>query len=255
MASIIGPPLGLRAGLYNQITWGASALTPPGSPLIWFDAQNIDGTNNSSLIDGQSIGTWTNLGSLGATGNAVQATAGLKPIFRLVAAAGKINNKSAVEFTAANSSCMATTTFAGQGTTIYYAAIVKAKTSQGAGGWIVDGFAGNRQQWGFVALQHRLFSASGAPTTGQTIALNTWQSVGAQFSGTSTSSFSRQEGVSSALVDTSPGASLTNIALGCGAGGAATFDGFIEELLVYVGTPSIAPIEAYLTAKVGTTPQ
>lgn len=60
---------------------GTTELTPPGSPLIWYDAANIDGTNNSSLVDMDPVTTWVNLGSR-SSANATQATSSAKPTYR-----------------------------------------------------------------------------------------------------------------------------------------------------------------------------
>lgn len=86
------PTAGYRVGAYGD------GVVSSDSPLKFsFDPQNIDGTNNSSLTDGQTIGTYVNLGAYGAAGNLVQATAGSRPFYRLIAASGKLNNLSAVQ--------------------------------------------------------------------------------------------------------------------------------------------------------------
>lgn len=57
-------------------------LVPPGSPLLWYAADNIDGTNNSSLNDMDPIGTWVNLGSA-SSADLTQATSSAKPTYRV----------------------------------------------------------------------------------------------------------------------------------------------------------------------------
>jgi hypothetical protein len=229
-----------------------AANQPPGSPALWYDAQNVDGLNNSSMVDGQQVGTWVNLGSLGASGTLTQATASSRPIFRLVGAAGKINNKSAVEGVTVNTTFMQTSSFTAQGTVYYIAAVVKAKSNPGVA--MLAGETGDLFQWGLISGNQRLFQGGSSPTTGQTLTVGNWQSIGAQYN--TASSFSTMDSVQSANVNVTVVSGILGQFIIFNNGGInSSFDGFIVEMLAYVGTPAIAPINAYFVAKYGVTPQ
>lgn len=50
-----------------------SSVTNLGTDVaLWHDAQNIDGTNNSSLTNGNTVNTWTNLSSSGYTTSVIK---------------------------------------------------------------------------------------------------------------------------------------------------------------------------------------
>jgi len=115
-------------------------------------------------------------------------------------------------------------------------------------------FTGRResQQWGFFSLQQRLFAGGGAPLT-QTLTLNTWQTIAAQFNGAA--SFTRMDGAQ-VTVGATPGANgCDGVIILAGTGGTSIFNGFLVELLGYSTGGQAAAVEAYLAAKYGTTPQ
>jgi hypothetical protein len=85
-------------GPIPPVTSSVTSSAPPGSPFIWFDAQNIDGQNNLTLVDSGSITTWKNLGSLGTASNITQASGSKRPTFRLVVDSPQLNLKSGVRF-------------------------------------------------------------------------------------------------------------------------------------------------------------
>jgi len=68
-------------GRYPVYGEEAPAAVPPGSPIVYFDSANINGANNVGISDTDPIGTWTNLGSLGAALNIVQALPGARPMY------------------------------------------------------------------------------------------------------------------------------------------------------------------------------
>jgi hypothetical protein len=67
----------------------------PVTPKCMYDARSIDGLGNATLIDGQILTTWKNLGSVGALGD---VTATGSPTYRAVASAGKLRNAPSVAF-------------------------------------------------------------------------------------------------------------------------------------------------------------
>ena len=217
---------------------------------MWFDAQNVDGLNNSTMIDGQQVGTWVNLGSAGAGGNAVQATAGLRPLFRLVATAGKINNKSAVQGDGTQFLQSAGITAVNQPLVV---AAVWRSTSIASLVGLLDSNGGRdmiSMTAGTGALN--MYAGTGPVSTGLTLANTTWEVLVATFNGAS--SFLRMNGVQGSTI--SVGA-LTNTGsnLFSASGGTSIAAGFIEEALYYSDGTTPAQIEAYLTAKIGATPQ
>src|SRR6266446_5458351 len=74
-----------------------SDLIPPGAAVLWYDAQDINLLGNVGINDADPIGTWKNKGSLGSAADLLQASAPNRPLFRKIAAVGKINNLSALE--------------------------------------------------------------------------------------------------------------------------------------------------------------
>lgn len=243
---------GLCDFINQQIALGriTVGVTPPGSPSLWFDAQNIDGTMNSSLIDGQAIGTWKNLGSIGSAGDVVQATAGNKPAFRLVAASGKINNKSAAE-AIDNVRKMASGAFTSQNQPYVVAAVFRNNSGVG-----VATVMGNN------AATTKFYSNAGGPMT-------------MEVSGTNFTDGTPTVGSFHMMTGTVNGASSelrVNAASTLGTTGATAFGtavclfdsnagqnmtGFLVEALFYFGggTPTLASIETYFVSKYGAFPQ
>lgn len=90
-----------EAALYYQFTandgrqWNLINGALPFTPKFLYLASNIDGQNNTTLTDGQTLTTWKNLGSLGS---AADLTAHGSPTFKKIASAGKLNNGSSVVF-------------------------------------------------------------------------------------------------------------------------------------------------------------
>lgn len=228
-----------------------TVLNPPGFPFAWFDASNIDGHNNSTLVNGQTLPSWKNLGTAGTAYDAVQAIPALQPFYRTNVA----NGLPAVENSVAIDRWMGSTLPAGTiAQPIQWFAMVKAKSSQAGGGilWDCAPGAGNRIQMNFVSLQARLFAGAFALST-SFLVVNQWESFSALYNGAT--SFSRLNGVQSANVN--PGAALQQgvTLLAANLAGGSPFDGFLAELIGYTSVLPFAPtVEAYLAAKYGVTP-
>lgn len=83
-----------RGANWNQ-GWSSAKTSnvvtaPPGAPLVWVDGSNLDGSNNSTLTNGQEFSgptTFTNRGSLGGT---FSGAAGLAPTYKANCVAGSI---------------------------------------------------------------------------------------------------------------------------------------------------------------------
>jgi hypothetical protein len=243
MVSIDGAPYAPLAG-----------VVPPGTPSLWFDGQNIDGLNNSSLVDGQQLGTWLNLGSLGAGGNLVQATGATKPLFRLVAAAGKINNKSGVENTGTMQMSTLALTSQPQPNMV---AFLYRQTAL-ANGQLWDASTGGGRQFNQMLIAGpgtiQMFAGAGPVPTTAAIATGTWETVVNAFNGVS--SYVRLNGVQTANVNPGTNA-LDSLRIFTDVSAVAPITGIIVELLEYSGgsQPTAAQIEAYFTSKYGATPQ
>lgn len=250
-AHILGPPIGGITGLLTAVNPGPPAPTPPGTPSLWYDAQNIDGLNNSSLVDGQVIGTWSNRGSLGSSGNVVQATAGLKPTYKQVASSGKLNNKSCVRSDGARSMQSGALTTLTQPTLI---AAVALTTSVAAGiRWIIDGRTTQRDAMGQNGSPVEIFAGTFIQP-GQNWSANTYQNVDCTFNGAS--SVCDMDGTASSSFN--PGAGgLDGVTLFSDLAAGSLWIGDIVEVLVYNGggQPTAAAVRAYFTAKYGATPQ
>lgn len=264
MSGYINSPVGPAAAITHYVNNPTSNLTPvaryvnspgssvvpPGTPFLWFDGQDINLLGNAGILDADPVGTWKNKGSLGSAGDIVQGTAGTRPIFRKIAAAGKINNLSAVEgdgtrfingsaFTALVQPVLLAVVFKVTDLTVTHTVFDGGGATSNLS--IISGTG---------AVQ--LFSgAAGLP--GQTIPAATWETCVALFSGAA--SWSRLNGAQSANINAgtnqSTSASLFDIASG------TIMKGMIEEFLLWNGgtLPSGADIEAYLNAKTGVTPQ
>lgn len=227
-----------------------SSIVQPGSPFLFYDAQNIDGLNNTSLVDGQTIGTWVNLGSAGAPANALQATAGLRPFFRLIATPGKIGNKSAVESDGTRFMASGVITTVPQPV---LCAIVYRATNLAGLVAIVDS-NGLREMISITAATGALnmYAGAGPIATGQSIPATTWETILANFNGASSNG--RLNGAAGGTINVSTNGS-GGITLFAAAGGSSIAPGMIEEVLCYADGTTPAAIEAYITAKIGANPQ
>jgi hypothetical protein len=227
-------------------TFGPLGLIPPGAPVFWFDGQNIDGLGNSSLTDGQAIGTWTNGGSTGAGGNLVQATGGLRPTFKKVANAVKLNAKSSVLFTATQWMQTANTATFAQPNVVCFVMLPNV------GGTVHDGNdASNRNDTLISGGTFQLFATSALYDSTRPATANVYHVVQSLFSGTS--STVRANKVTS-VAGTSPGAAVIDgMSLGIAGDALTPLTGEIVELFVYgAGTaPATGLIDAYFDTKYG----
>lgn len=266
MAGYVNNPPSNATPVTHYVNNPTSIATPvtnyansPGGPpglaglLAWYDAQNINLLGNAGVNDADPIGTWKNAAATGATLDIVQATAGKKPTFRKIAAAGKINNLSAVESTDG----LRHLTNAG------YAVVAQPLTwawvfrSTAAGTqYISSGSngAGNSNRTLFTGVNPSMFAGTSQSPAGA-IAANTWETAIARYdaaASTWTMNGSTNSGFGSvgALGIDSNGLFWDQLE-GAGFG----FIGFIAECLIWTIAPTVAEINAYLNAKYGVTPQ
>jgi hypothetical protein len=238
--------------LAYELSQTFQALSPPGSPLLWFDGQDVDGLGNANaaLIDGQQIGTWVNKGSLGAAANAVQATAGIRPLFRKIAVPGKIGNLSALEGDGTKQ--LASALFASQVQPITWAIVVRCT---GAGSQIFfSGPGGGHAHQLYVTGGTSLNAFAGTnAVTGQVIVANTFHQLGMVGNGAATTG--DKDGVS--VGPFAGGANdITGVSLFADTTPASFMTGFIAEVAAWQGAaPTLAARTAYFTAKFGALPQ
>ena len=60
----------------------AGATAPPGAPLVWVDGTNLDGSNNSTLTNGQEFSGATTFANRGSLGGTFSGGAGLAPTYK-----------------------------------------------------------------------------------------------------------------------------------------------------------------------------
>jgi len=241
----VGPGDGSFPGRYPDISAGLTP--PPGSPIFWFSAQSIDGALNSTLVDGQQIGTWVNLGSTGAGGNLVQATAGLRPTFKLLASAGKINNKSSALFVPTQWMQTANTATFAQPNVI--CAVVRPNTGSGT---VADGNdAVNRNDILLSGSTWQLFAGTALYNSTLAATANVYHVVRSLFN--TTSSTIRANKVTS-TAGTSPGAaSIDGMSIGVAGDATTPLSGEVVEIVVYgAGTqPADGLLDSYFDGVYG----
>jgi hypothetical protein len=229
---------------------GLGPVPPTGTLNYWYSADNIDLTGNSSLVDGQTIGTWKNRGSVGATGDLVQATGGIRPIYRAVATAAKLNNKPGVEAT--GTQWMSTALADALVQPLVIALLVRSDTAA-AVEFMADGRVGGG------TARNTLLAQSGTAQFASNSIVNMGTIVAGQYSAwvatfNGASSQGRINSVAGAVVN--PGAfALDGVSLFTSNAPSGMLDGMIIEYLCYSSGVLPADIEAYFIAKYGVTPQ
>lgn len=252
-------PAGYRpAGAYRIGAYGdgavasavAALFVAAGSPLLWYSAQNIDGLSNSTMIDGQLIGTWVNLGSLGSAANLVGAGAA-RPTFRLGGVLGHLNNKSSVQW--AGGQTMTTSTFTLTAQPITWVFLIRG--TAGASQVILGGNGSlNLHQLYNATGPIHVYAGSDVPS-GQSMVANTFHQVG--FVANGASSTGNLDGAVTGSLN--PGAtSIDGIRIGSDNGPGNFWTGYSTEIMAYSGSlvsqPTLPQITAPVTAYYGATP-
>lgn len=226
----------------------ASSSAFAASPL-WFSAQNIDGSNNSTLTDGQTIGTWVNLGTLGAAGNLIQATAGLRPTYVLVASAGKLGNKSCVR--SDGTKMMQTAAISAMAQPNLVAAVAMTTTVAGGICCITDGRTAQRHIVGRNAAFVEIYAGSFV-IPGGTWAANTYSTINCNFNGAST--VARFNGTQTTINPNTN--SLDGLTVFADLAGGSLWNGDIVEVVVNDdGSLTAATAEAQFVTNYGALPQ
>jgi len=226
----------------------------PGAPKIYFDAQNIDALNNSTLIDGDLLSTWKNVGSLGAAADlaaVVDIFGDHKPTYRQFAADGKIKNQSCV--TGIGVPEMQSPVFAA--ITQPYTVVALFRNSEAPDAnphGLVDAGGGAALIKFAPSTYDLILNAGTLVDTGIVPVQDQFHTVAFTFDGAS--STGSLDTTTTGTIDTGAN-SLTQIGVFNEPGGANYFRGDLVALLVYDDGTSIATIKAFLARKYGATPQ
>lgn len=236
------------------VTWSqfiSSDISWTRTPDLWFSGNDVNLLSNAGIADLDPIGTWKNKGALGAAWDMVQATAGNKPLFKLISAAGKMNNKPALRFDGIDDYIAS----AVNGIQAQPATWVIVGKSTGAGTQVwFSGSSSNRNQIYTGVLVINLYAGGVAPT-GANIVANTYHTMSGLFTGVS--STGALDGSVSGAVN--PGvAGFDQVAVGAGPPyptAPAAID--VLQLAAFIGgsQPTHAQLVASVTAQYGATPQ
>lgn len=212
------------------------SLTPPGAPLHWWNVENVDGSDNSTMTDNDAVSSWHDAGSRAE--NADQATGSLQPVYR---------NTGVKEYLSFAMDVLATTTYTALPTP--YTIALRAGFTTGTSGatyWIAGDGSTNRHivgrnpgpDWG-------QFSGT-AQVNQQAEMLDHFESVIAYFNGAS--SYLIVNGTE--LGPANPG-NQDNVQVQIGGiGGLPFLTGRIKEVLLYSGDLR-SEIQAYFDTKYG----
>jgi len=242
----VGPGDGSFPGRYPDISAGLPP--PPGTALLWFDPRSVDGQLNASMIDGQQIGTYVNLGTLGSAMNAVQATAGLRPTFKLLGSAGKLNNTPTVLCTPTQWMQTPNMTLQAQPNMVCFV----GNPADALTRTFADGNdAINRNDTFSSAAVWQQFAGTALNNSGLAATAGSYHVVSSFFNGTS--STIRANKVTS-TPGTSPGAAgLDGLSIGVAGDATSPCSGQVGAILVYGAgvIPSQASIDAWFDAAFG----
>lgn len=231
----------------------ARALPPrPAALFFWLHAQDSNLLRNAGIADGATPLTWKNKGTIAAAGNVTQATSGLRPVYRYLAAAGKIKNRSAFE--ADGTKQMQTSSLTAVATPVTWAVV--ARQTAVASKVYFSGPSGAAHQLGTspgIVLQ--IYSGA-LVNTGQSVVVNSWHQVGCILNGGA--SRGDLDGVAGGAV-TAGSVSLTGVAVFGDTVGGEMIVGMIADVLGWSGPlgghATLPEITAYVAREYGATPQ
>lgn len=221
---------------------------PPGTPEIWYSSRDVDLLVNATMTDGMALGTWKNKGAVGAGGDALQAVAGSKPLFKALAALGKLNNAPSV---AGNGSRWMQTAAL---TNIPQPNMTVAVVRYNASGTVTcDGSAAARHVI-YTNPFWSLYAGAGPVSSARDPSENTYQQLNVLWNGASTVMRTNKSAIAGFG---SPGAHGSDmITLFANFDGTGGLDGELVEFLLYGTPPAAGDVEAWLdTAFGGSWPQ
>jgi hypothetical protein len=227
----------------------AAGAIPPGAPVLWFDAQDINLLGNVGVADNDPIGTWKNKGSFGASGDVVQGTAANRPLFKLVAAAGKLNNLSALRGDGSNDNLVSGVTAVMTQPNLVCAVVRRSSTTDSV--WIDGRVNTNRIEVIYLnsSADQVAVNAGSSQVSNKVVTQNTYHQVCATLNGASTA---LRVNKATATIGNAGTQTADGITLFSNADPSAYMSGDIAEVLVYSGSlPTVADVEAYFDAKYG----
>jgi hypothetical protein len=236
------------AGVLNKTV---TTPRPPGAPIWWFDAGDVDANLNNSIAPNAGVASWIDKGSRAQ--NATQATGGLQPLFRRIAEGGRIGSLPAVQFDGIDDSLLTAAGAAIAGPLTI--ACVHRFTAAPAFGTVYSSLtAGTRVSMGQNPLpSYRISRGISVDHTTQIPVAGDWASAIVRYDGAQT--VFRVNGVDSSPGN--PGASApTGLTLGSLEGVSSFFNGHLVEFLAWADTSvTLDAIQAYLDARYGLLPQ
>lgn len=221
--------------------------TPPGSPIAWFDAADVDGRRSTTIAQGASLATWVDRGSRAS--NATQGTAGLRPTFQRIASRRRLASSAAVRFDGADD-YMATAAAAPNLSSPVTVAAVWRSTGVAGTAYVVDRAltAAFRARIFRAAAVHTIGSEATTATHATAVVADDWNASAAVLG--AADSLQRLNGAEEQeAADLSDTTGTGGFTLGATDAGASPLGGDIAEVLVWSGAVDLAEVDAYLAAR------
>lgn len=233
----------LAGGCFNS--------TPPGAPVWWFDANDVDLQCNATLVDGSAIATWSDKGSLAQ--NATQATGANQPLFRVAGERPLLKHAPAVQFDGVNDVLAGTVGAAVSGN---ITTAIVCRSDNVVGGHVVFSSNTNAKIVGHSGTAWQMNAGGTGTHPIETAVVGEWASLLATFNGTAAQPFT----INSVRADVNPGTNgaPTGPVLGAASsGGGNLWNGLIAEVIVWNDSSygTFADVLDYLTRKYGELPQ
>lgn len=226
--------------------------TPPGSPIAWFDAGDVDGRRSTTIAQGAAVASWFDRGSRATP--AVQAVVANRPTFQRIASRRRLESSAAIRFDGVNDVLVTPVAAPNVSSPTTIAAVWRTFTVAGTAG-ILDRAAG-------AAFRARLFRAAAVQTIGAEattathatpVVADAWNLSSAQLA--ASGSLHRLNGVQETeTADLSDPAGTSGFTLGASDGGVNPMNGDLAEVLVWQGAIDLDEVDAYLAAKYGRFP-
>ena len=223
---------------------------PPGAPIAWYDAGNIDGRRNAETAQGATVGDWYDRGSrsenIGSAGTN-------RPTLQMIPTTTRLKNGPAVRFDGVND-YMATSAAAPNVVSPVTIAVVWRTTTVAAGtAYVLDrasgaGFRARLYRSGSV---HTIGSEATTATHATALVAGEWNASLAVLQ--AADSEHRLNGVIEAeSADLSDASGTSGFTLGAVDGGASSWlAGDVAEVLIWEGAVDLDDVQAYLDAKHG----
>lgn len=225
---------------------------PPGAPFLHFSAQDTDLVLSTTRVDAATFTPWKNGGSL-TNEDPAQPTAGLRPTYRLIGDAGKLNNLSVVDFDGLD--CLTTgATFGNVAQPINYGIVFRADVVVGAQVIFAGDTDGvNSHQIWLNEDKLALYAGTHVTDVGlSAVVAGQWNLVTITVNGAS--SIVRKNGVQSSAINVNTNPLGAALLMGKG-GDAFPVNGCLAHLAAWNDGTTLAQIEAWLTAGYGAFPQ